>query len=107
MNMEMIIIPVIVFGIIIAITIGMIAGMWTTFEKAGRPGWACLVPIYNYVVMLEIAGKPLWWILLMFIPAVNFIVGIMVLAALSIVRSITVYSWVRRCNSILEVVGHS
>ena len=26
---------------------------------------------------------------------------------LSIVRSITVYSWVRRCNSILEVVGHS
>lgn len=43
----------------------MIVGMWKIFTKAGKPGWASLVPIYNLVVMLEIVGKPIWWIALM------------------------------------------
>ncbi len=55
-----------------------VAGMWKTFAKAGKPGWACIVPIYNVIVMLEIAGKPLWWFILFFIPFVNLIVAIIV-----------------------------
>ena len=55
----------------------MIAGMWKVFEKAGKPGWAAIIPIYNIVVLLEIAGKPVWWIILFFIPVVNFIIAIM------------------------------
>jgi hypothetical protein len=39
-----------------------IAGMWKMFVKAGKPGWAAIVPIYNLVVLCEIAGKPLWWV---------------------------------------------
>jgi Gpi18-like mannosyltransferase len=51
----------------------MIASIWKVFTKAGKPGWAALVPIYNLVVMLEIAGKPLWWFILFLIPVVNLV----------------------------------
>jgi hypothetical protein len=30
-------------------------GMWKTFTKAGQPGWACLIPFYNYLVMCDVA----------------------------------------------------
>ena len=48
-----------------------IAGVWKTFQKANRPGWACLIPFYNTYVMLKIGGKPGWWLLLFFIPIAN------------------------------------
>ncbi len=53
--------------------IAIIAGYWRIFEKAGKPGWAALIPIYNVIVMLEIIGKPWWWLLLLLIPFVNII----------------------------------
>ncbi|RMF79097.1 MAG: hypothetical protein D6739_11265, partial [Nitrospirae bacterium] len=56
----------------------LIAGMWKVFAKAGKPGWAAIIPIYNLVVLLEIAGKPVWWIILMLIPVVNFVVALLV-----------------------------
>lgn len=45
-------------------------------SKAGKPGWAAIIPIYNLIVWLEIVGKPVWWIILLFIPLVNFFVGL-------------------------------
>lgn len=66
-----------------AIIVVVVIALWKVFQKAGEPGWAAIVPIYNIVVMLKIAGKPLWWIILMFIPFVNFIIGIMVAIALA------------------------
>ncbi|GAB4091210.1 DUF5684 domain-containing protein [Flaviaesturariibacter terrae] len=51
----------------------MIAAFWKVFEKAGQPGWAAIIPIYNMYVMLKIAGKPGWWLLMFFIPLVNYI----------------------------------
>ena len=56
----------------------IIAAVWKVFVKAGKPGWAAIVPIYNVIVLLEIVGRPLWWVLLFFIPIVNFIVAIIV-----------------------------
>jgi hypothetical protein len=53
------------------------------FTKAGKPGWAAIVPIYNLVVLLEIAGKPLWWIVLFLIPLVNIIMCIIVSIAVA------------------------
>ena len=67
----------------LAASVVVIAGVWKTFAKAGRPGWACLVPIYNAWVMLDIAGKPGWWLVLLFIPLVNVVVGFMVAIALA------------------------
>ena len=64
--------------IMLAVAVAVIAGMWKVFEKAGKPGWACLVPIYNLIVLLDIAGKPMWWFILFFVPLVNLIVAIMV-----------------------------
>jgi len=48
----------------LAIVVLMIAAMWKVFTKAGEPGWAAIVPIYNYVVLDRIAGRPGWWLLL-------------------------------------------
>lgn len=67
-----------------AVMVVYIAAMWRIFTKAGQPGWASIVPIYNAIVMLQIAGKPVWWILLYFIPIVNIVVAIMVLHNISL-----------------------
>lgn len=64
------------FIIYFAIIILLIASLWKIFVKAGKPGWAAIIPIYNTVILLEIIGKPLWWIFLFFIPGVNLVIGI-------------------------------
>jgi uncharacterized membrane protein YhaH (DUF805 family) len=58
----------------LAIAVISIASMWKIFAKAGQPGWASLVPIYNAYVLLKVCGKPGWWLALMLIPFVNFVV---------------------------------
>nr|WP_218033066.1 DUF5684 domain-containing protein [Brevifollis gellanilyticus] len=62
----------------LAFIVILIAALWKVFTKAGEPGWACLVPFYNIIVLLKISGKPLWWIILFIIPFVNFIIAILV-----------------------------
>ena len=57
-----------------AVILLIVASMWKIFVKAGEPGWAAIVPIYNFIVLLKIAGKPAWWIVLMIIPVVNFVI---------------------------------
>jgi len=49
---------------------------WLIYAKAGKPGWAAIVPIYNIVVLLDIIKKPTWWVILFIIPVVNFVIGI-------------------------------
>lgn len=51
-----------------------IIGLWKMFVKAGKPGWAAIVPIYNIIVICEITGRPVWWVVLTLIPFVNLIV---------------------------------
>lgn len=63
-----------IIGLLIALL--MIVAMWKVFTKAGQPGWASIIPIYNLYIWCKIVGRPWWWILLMLIPLVNFIVGI-------------------------------
>ncbi len=60
----------------IGLIVLVIAGMWKTFEKAGEPGWAAIIPFYNIYIMLKIAGKPAWWLLLFLIPLVNIVISI-------------------------------
>ena len=40
---------------------------WKIFTKAGKPGWASIVPIYNIIVLLEIVGKPWWYLLIAYL----------------------------------------
>lgn len=67
----------------VALTVLLIASMWKVFTKAGKPGWAALIPIYNTIVLLQVAGRPVWWFLLLLIPFVNIVVAIMLLNDLS------------------------
>jgi hypothetical protein len=63
------------FGVLIL----MLAANWKIFTKAGQPGWACLVPIYNVVVLLKIIQRPMWWVVLMLVPLVSIVVAIITL----------------------------
>lgn len=66
-----------IIGLILylAFIVVVIAGIWKTFEKAGQPGWAAIVPFYNIYVMTQIAKKPGWWMVLFLIPIVSIIIA--------------------------------
>ena len=66
---EGIVIVFLAFSLIVAVIIGMAK----VFQKANKPGWACIIPIYNIVVELQIVGKSPWFVLLMLIPIVNVV----------------------------------
>jgi len=71
--------------VIMIVAILAIVALWRIFTKAGKPGWAAIIPIYNYVVLFEIIGRPGWWVLLLFIPIVNFV--ILIIAMLDLAKS--------------------
>ena len=58
----------------LAIAAFLVICFWKVFTKAGKPGWAAIVPIYNLIVLMEIIGKPAWWVILMLIPCVNIVI---------------------------------
>ncbi|MCK4653902.1 MAG: signal peptidase I [Candidatus Cloacimonetes bacterium] len=62
-----------------AVIIFMIVVQWKIYVKAGKPGWGCIVPIYNAILQLQIACRPIWWIFLMLIPVVNIVIAIIIL----------------------------
>lgn len=68
---------------LIAIIVLILASNWKIYIKAGEPGWASIIPIYNYIVLLRIVGKPWWWVLLLIIPGINFIISLWVTILLS------------------------
>lgn len=69
-----------IFGLIwLGILVLVIAGGWKMFTKAGQPGWGIIIPIFNLYLMIEIAERPAWWLILFFIPIVNIIVGFIVM----------------------------
>ena len=70
-----------IIGIIVAIL--YVAAYWRIFEKAGQPGWAAIIPIYNLIVLLRIIDRPWWWILLLLIPLVNVVIYFIVYNDLS------------------------
>ena len=53
-----------------------IVANWKIFEKAGQPGWAAIIPVYNLIVMLDVQGRPKWWIIWYLIPFVNYVSGV-------------------------------
>jgi len=57
----------------LAVVIFLIAAEWKVYAKAGQPGWACIIPIYNIYILTKIAGKPGIWTLWCLIPVVNIV----------------------------------
>jgi hypothetical protein len=60
---------ILVAGIIVFSIVNLI-GMWKVFTKAGEPGWAVLIPIYNLIVLLRIAGLPWYWVFAPFVAII-------------------------------------
>lgn len=67
-----------------ALLLLIIAAQWFVFTKAGQAGWKCLIPFYNMYVLMQIAGKPGWWVFLLFIPLVG--VAVLLFAMLSLAK---------------------
>ena len=64
--------PLVILMIIsLLLSILLIVSMWKIYKKAGKPGWAAIVPVYNIIVLLEIAELPLWYIALFLVPFAN------------------------------------
>ena len=70
-----------VIGLLVAVI--AIVAMWKIYTKAGKPGWASIVPLYNLYVLFEVAGYNGWMFLLMCIPFVNFIMMILLFVKLA------------------------
>jgi len=68
----------------LAIVVFAIMSQWKIFTKAGQPGWACLIPIYNIIIILKIVNKPWWWLFLMMIPIANIVFLIIIVHRLSL-----------------------
>lgn len=64
------------FGFMTIFYILLVIAMWKVFTKAGKPGWASIIPVYNVVVMFQIIGLNPWLLLLYLIPVVNLVVAI-------------------------------
>jgi hypothetical protein len=57
----------------IVVIVFEIAALWKVFVKAGHPGWAAIIPIYNIYVLLKVIGRPGWWLLLFLVGIVPFV----------------------------------
>ena len=55
--------------ICMAFVVVQIVAMWKLFKKAGRPGWASIIPVYNYIVLIQVAEAPMWYLALVFLVA--------------------------------------
>ncbi len=64
-----------VFGIIV---------MWKLFVKAGKPGWASIVPFYNLYVFFEITWGNGWLFLLILLSIIPIVGSIAVLVIMII-----------------------
>ena len=58
------------FLVFVVIGLVTLIGMWKVFAKAGQPGWAVLVPIYNIIVLLRVAGLPWYWVFAPFVAII-------------------------------------
>lgn len=73
-----------------ALLVVLIIAQWKIFTKAGKPGWASIVPVYNFIILLQIVNRPVWWIAFLvagMIPFVNFL-ALPVMFVVSIILAI-------------------
>ena len=59
--------------VVLPILLILIVASWKIFTKAGHPGWAILIPVYNIYVYTKVLSRPKWWILLYFFAIVPFV----------------------------------
>lgn len=74
--------------IVLALYVYTALAVQTIAQKTNTENpWLAWIPIANIVLLLNIAKKPVWWILLLLIPIVNIVVGIIVWMAVAEARN--------------------
>ena len=65
-------------GLIVMLIVLLIVviGMCKMFSKAGKPAWGAIIPVYNLILLVQIIGKPMWWVVLFFVPIVSVFVAV-------------------------------
>jgi hypothetical protein len=67
------------FVIIVVLYVYLALALQTIATKTNTENpWLAWIPIANLFLMLNIAKKPLWWLILLFIPIVSIVVAILV-----------------------------
>ncbi len=79
---------VILIFVYVVVVVFEIAALWKVFVKAGHPGWAAIIPIYNLYIVLKIIGRPAWWLLLFLAGVIIPFVGWIMLVVLGIIIAI-------------------
>ena len=64
---------ILILFILIPLILVPIISLWKLFEKAEQPGWAAIVPLYNFIILMRVVNKPWWWALLCVIPYIGLI----------------------------------
>jgi len=80
------------------VLVSTLAGLYRLFEKAGRRGWEALVPVYSFFIILKLSGRPLWWLIWLFVPFLNVFIGVTVY--ISFVKSYGKFSVLRQAAAI-------
>jgi hypothetical protein len=63
---------------ILLIYLGMTAGLWKMFAKAGKPAWLAIIPIVNMAVLTQISGRSIFWFFMMFIPLISLVAIVLI-----------------------------
>ncbi|WP_230467769.1 DUF5684 domain-containing protein [Lujinxingia vulgaris] len=67
----------------LALLLVMAVSMWKIFTKAGQPGWMSLIPVLNVIILVQITGKEMWWVILLFVPIANLVATVIISLALA------------------------
>lgn len=76
-------IPIFLSLAILAVCLLIIAAQWIIFQRAGQAGWKCLIPFYNMYILMQISGKPGWWMFLLLVPLVGVVILLLAMLALA------------------------
>ena len=76
--MIFVVIYLVIILISMAAGICQLIGMWKVFEKAGESGWKAIIPFYNMYTLIKLVNRPGWWLILLFLPMINFVMMILI-----------------------------
>lgn len=72
--------------------VALAVSLWKMASRVHEePKWFALVPVLNIVLFLKLAKRPLWWLILLLIPVVNFVT--LVAAAMPLCERFGLNKW--------------
>ena len=73
--------------VLIALMVFFMVVSWKMYEKAGKPGWASIIPIYNIIVLFEIIGYK-WYYIFFLLLGIVPVVGPVLLLAFTLIYNV-------------------